>query len=756
MARSKKIKQIEDKPTSLEEPVNTNVELFYNTRPVFFSHNSIDQIHPLHLDTYFTWNKLPKVALNWINQTEATINLSIDAITQFKLTNWFHFGDVYFNVMAYKMISQTGNNKVYQYHLKMNIHNTFLPKIFREFQTTNYRDYLVNVRRTNNLISSHGNFATKKIDPILDFKNKNYCLVSSCVDYNATFGLPIFADITNPDASKEMPSLQRDFSNSNFLYFIYNDNDNTSGGISYYPERRYKTIKWYVWKNPRTRTYILVPSIGDRFVEQRAMIVKRTSSQRNVAINRVINVATGKWKDQSISEKGVFNCANSDKFIEDNLLNRSANDTEFGNQDNFVGAFFGPAITGGQWHLYKPLNAGNINFLCVVLDNNLDIFNGDGSYFWYDKFNILNYKSTKIYTSLRLTYTSDTINLTNNVHRFNNTSTSDFEKLWSYWIISNLHVQLHSYKVLNLDFDTKILSLIPLTHLQISNNIVGNNPSFITPYQNFSFTYPQTNTVITDAYQQYLNSVRNSQDTSLAIARQNMEVNIAQHTVNGVIGSARGIATAATNWFNPSKIASGSLDTAQAVADTAFGISREVIGYQNKQKEIDAANMDKKNSVGATMHASTVNDGIQNMYYGRGAGLYEYYVFYNEQTDRTKCKLPLMYWTSVLGHLPTASLDIQSYNNYLYWNGIYLDEKYNIGSLNSLWYGNFDLDHLNPGFFYVDMDIEPALLDTIYGNLNNDYKLMVHTIFGNGLRLFIGGYTPTNLKADYYQPGVVG
>lgn len=746
------------KVTKMAEPKAVNAELFYNTRPVFFSHNSIDQIHPLVLDQYFTWNKLPKVALNWINQTEATINLSIENITQFKLTNWFSFGAVYFNVMAYKMISQTNGTKVYQYHLKMNIHNTFLPTIFNYIMTdtNNALSYPVLIRRTNYITANirGGESGLKKLDPMLDFKNKNYALISSCIDYSNQGGFYTNQRITDLVQTKEMPNKSFATDNS-YLYFIYQNDDNSTGGINYFKERRYKTIKWYVWKNPRSYSYILIPSIADARCRLTATVIRQ-----NRTINNVINIATGKWNDPSILEgvnRKTFECSNNDDEIEHFLLNNTTANTEFANQDNFVGAFFGPTITGGQWNLFKPLGSSAPAFACVVTNNNIDIFNTINANTADERavVNCANYKSTKIYTSLPIT-TSGNITINNSVSR--NLIDSDQNAAWSSWILTNISIGENAYKVLEpFTIDNSDFKLINLTNIQIGNNITGTNPYYRTPYGTYSYNYPQSCIVITNAYQQYLNSVKNSQDTSMAIAKQNMIVNTSQHIANGVIGSARGIATAATNWFNPSKIATGSLDAAQAISDATFGVTREILGYENKQKEIDATNLDKQNSIGATMYSSTVTDNIQNLYYGRGVGIFEYNVFGPNQTDKTTCKLPLIYWTSVLGKIPTTWLELNAYSNYLFWYGIYLEEKYPLRNINGALFYEDIVNH-TAGFWYIDMEMPTYLIDDIFGNLNMGYKLMIQTIFDNGMRLYFNGATPMKLLKNKtsYQPFVSG
>lgn len=731
---------------------NPPAELFYNTRPVFFTYNSVDQIHPRDLDRYFEWNKLPKIALNWINQTEATINLPIANITQFKLTNWFSFGDVYFNVIKYKMIATTsGNEKMYQYFLKMNIHNTFLPSLFNHLAfDNNVKSYTTIVKRTSYYSGIAGqDTALKKIDPALDFKNKNYCLVSSCVDYNSVGGL-LITKKWDGVASQSWPTLLENWRNRRYLYFTYEQYDDNYGGINRVRVRRYKSIKWYVWKNPATKTYILIPSIVDREAK-----LETYNTPTNYIINQVVNPSSGKWKEVKNDEQKVV-CSNSDDDIETWLLNNTTDNTAFANQANFVGAFFGPAITGGQWVYYQPLRRNDKTFICCMTDNNLDIFNGDGSNNWWTPANKLNHGPSKLFTSLPLTVTNNTIITNKLVSR--DLVNNDVNAAWSWWILSNLSVGEMAYKIIEYtDINNRMFKTIPLTNIQVGNNITGTNKYYPTPYGTFTFNYPQTNTIITDAYQQYLNSVRNSQDTSMAIAKQNMITNTAQHVANGVIGAGKAAATMANplNWLNPAKMAGGALDAAQAVSDTAFGITREILAYENKQKEIDAANMDKQNSIGATMYASTVNDAIQNLMYGRGVGDNEYFIFDENQSDKTKCNLPLMYWTSYLGKLPTSLIELTQYSSYLFWNGIYLDERYPIMRLAGIFLPEIN-DTANAGFVYVDMEMPTMILDEFFGNLNMDYKMAIQTIFNNGLRLYFGGATPMQLTKSAYSPFIAG
>lgn len=747
----------------MEQSKNATAELFYNTRPVFFSHNSIDQIHPLDLDRYFTWNKLPKVSLNWINQTEATINLSIDAITQFKLTNWFHFGDVYFNVMSYKMISQTGNNKVYQYHLKMNIHNTFLPKVFRELQSTNLQQYLVQVNRTNmiNITSRFGYTYFSKIDPMLNFANKNYTLIATMPDLISMNPMKLSGGTRQTPTSNSFPTIN--WNDMNYCYFTWENNDNGSAGINKNIEQRYSCIKWYVWKNPSTKSLIFVPSLNkahQRVVVNVITAVDALQGQQNLA--NLINVETGKNKASRVYQ---HHCYNNDDNIEEYLLNNSTNNTAFGNQENFVGAFFGPAITQGDgvWVLFRPNNLNTLNeaveinmdnqprnpffntFIAYIPNNNLSINNDSGI------------NRQEYYANMRIAaedpWVFDTVSGVNVLltsHSVNNTFVSN-DNVNSTYILRNAMFNAYQYQIIK-PIDNQKYGTWYFNRIQFSNVFSIHALTATTPFGPLSYEYPQTIPVITDTYQQYLNSVRNQQDTSIGIAKQQMEINIAQHTVNGVIGTARGVATAATNWFNPSKIASGSFDAAQAISDTAFGITREIVGYENKQKEIDAANMDKQNSMGATMHSSNEAAMLQNMLLGHTDVRSWCYVFNKTKPAQTYHKIHDMYWTSILVKLPNSASDFIQYHNYLFWNGIYLDYKVRLSTLVNVFNNT-----AKPacGFVYIDMVIDDYLLNSIYPSINMDYKMMIRTIFNNGLRLYVNGATPTNLLAQSYEPLIV-
>lgn len=59
------------------------------------------------------------------------------------------------------------------------------------------------------------------------------------------------------------------------------------------------------------------------------------------------------------------------------------------------------------------------------------------------------------------------------------------------------------------------------------------------------------------------------------------------------------------------------------------------------------------------------------------------------------------------------------------------------------------------GFVYLDMVIDDYLLNSIYPSINMDYRMMIKTIFSNGLRLYVNGATPTNLLAQSYEPLIV-
>ena len=764
MARPKKVKQIEDNPTTLEEPVNANVELFYNTKPVFFSHNSIDQIHPLDLDRYFTWVWLPKVALNWINQTEATINLSIDGITQFKLSNWFHFGDVYFNVMSYKMISQTGNNKVYQYHLKMNIHNTFLPKIFTELKKNPYQNHLIHVKRSN-YCKINGTIVEKKLDPMLDFSNKNYVLIRSMPNpMNTHVGITYhpatrYQDITIGSTFPDQPDLTNP--NYSYLYFAWGTGPRT--GNKEFMNFMYKTIKWYVWKNNVSKTYCLIPSIASRY--KRTWGLRIGGTQDGTA--RIPPKLSDVLKFDGFPKGGGsgFNFFTNDEDIEKKLVNSAVGTSTiagFRNQNDFVGAFFGPAIMGGVWTFLRPEDNDCV-FPVLILENNVGIQNGRfaaGFDTWTDNlwmskiymndntifypFNYSYNPAPYLWVSNYFTYNTDAVgNLTYGI------ASNKF-------IYENIRNDQAGMKIVSAWSDAVSPSLIAPKQVQFSNQIITHHLDYVSPTGSFSYSYPETNIVITDAYTQYLNSVRASQDTSISIAKQQMDLGISKNVLSGIGGVANGIGQALNplNLFNPGGFVQAGATIFNSIAGAATGTASEVLAYQNKQKEIDAANLDKQNSIGANVLTSSNNNQLQNLIYAYGFKD-EAYIFHNlNPNPEDFWNLHPLYWTSMIGKMPTNKEEINSYLNYMYWYGIYIDEKLPVKNLNKFFNPrpvNTDTLSAQP-FYYLDATIEESLIMSIFGSINMEYREMIKTIFENGMRLYVYGWTPSKTNFPCYHP----
>lgn len=769
MARPKKIKQVEDKPTTLEEPKNPNVELYYSHTAIFFSHNSVDQIHPRYLNSYFEWFKLPKVSLNWISQTEATINLPYEDVTQFKLLNWFAFGPAYFNVAAIKMISQTGTNKVFQYHLKMNIHNTFLPKIFRDLQHADFQEHLVNVKRTTHLNSYLPlNQMLSKNDPLLNFENKKYTVIQGTRAANKIYALDIVGGRGRVTESKFFPTHTFNTNGWNHLFFAWKDLGGTSNPHplalactkNYENQVRYTAIKWYVWKNPKSLRLMFVPSLGLKSVHTLALVGQASNDlSKSKNLSSYINPTTGFAFEENTGRYNFYYhyCPTNDEDIESQLLNSSTDKTEFANQENFIGAFFGPAFLGeGQWHLVRPIGTTGEqqsfftrgNFLCFIPHNNLAWKNYFHSY--PDPFTNLRICNNSLtwdantdtnlsynYILMRPTFFLN-IKTNKNGHPIEN-STFNIQ-----YILTNCTSNNIKYALI----DEQNLSIIPPEYVQFSNGFSLVNNRYATPYDTFTYNYPSNLPIITNSYQQYLNSVRNTQDTSIGIAKQNMIVNTSQHIANGVIGTARGVATAATNWYNPSKVATGSLDAAQAVSDAAFGVTREILSYQNMQKEIQASNLDKKNSIGAQMMSSDIKNTNENLVLGNQDYRAMCYVYQLNKPSNPEIGLHDMYWTSYLVKLPSAKSDFRDYSSYLFWHGIYLDVRVPVKSLNDIWKGDYVSGRQ---YYYLDVDIDEHILNSIFPTINMDYRAMIKVIFENGLRLFVNDATPTSVF-NFYSP----
>ncbi len=105
-----------------------------------------------------------------------------------------------------------------------------------------------------------------------------------------------------------------------------------------------------------------------------------------------------------------------------------------------------------------------------------------------------------------------------------------------------------------------------------------------------------------DKYQEYVQNTRNTRDTGLNIAAQQMGLGIAKNYVNGVFSGNSFVSGAMS--FNPEQMNAG----AKGVIDSGFGIIQSVLGYVNKKNMVEADLKDKRMSLNTEIRSGNVSD----------------------------------------------------------------------------------------------------------------------------------------------------
>lgn len=224
---------------------------------------------------------------------------------------------------------------------------------------------------------------------------------------------------------------------------------------------------------------------------------------------------------------------------------------------------------------------------------------------------------------------------------------------------------------------------------------------------------PGTFNCSTDSYATYINSVKSSQNTGLQIARQQLKYS----TLSNLSGMLQNILTM------PAKVGGSLLkgDLGGAVNNLWGGIFGTVNGginqfkniskYENVAKQINAQNLDAKNSATASNIGSSVaTDDIKNK-----ANLYKKYSSNSINT-------------SFLINFPNNPNDIVKLNNYVYLYGINVEMSLNSRDL-------FNIDDKNK-YLYIDFDANDELLRLWKPDINTELLESLKILVNNSFRIW--------------------
>lgn len=322
----------------------------------------------------------------------------------------------------------------------------------------------------------------------------------------------------------------------------------------------------------------------------------------------------------------------------------------------------------------------------------------------------------------------------NNAYIFQKSQVQDlaFQPFVPYSIFSNFHVDWED------DMKNKGYELPQrvIASLRIPDTIFFSEEGF-----RFSYISNQLNSDLTiwttpgflpsgtDNYSSYITQALITQNTSMAIAKQQESLGIANSVIGGITGIAGGIINK-----GPGGIISG----ISSVANMATGIAGSILAYQNQQKMYDAQNASARASMGYKINSSTDNDTAKNLMADNAFILKNSWWGY--------LAIQTFNWMIPI-KMPTLKNDLIFYNNLIYLNGFYLNTPTSIYSLKLDWNNNSaEAPGIMPHLYY-DFDIGTDIIKLHYKTLNLELLNAINLIFNNGVRFW--KYIP-NFDSPWY------
>lgn len=259
-----------------------------------------------------------------------------------------------------------------------------------------------------------------------------------------------------------------------------------------------------------------------------------------------------------------------------------------------------------------------------------------------------------------------------------------------------------------------------LATVKIPNAIYFNQQGFRFGYLNNNinmdlslWTLPGMEQSGIDAYSQYITGALINQNTSMAIAKQQTNLNLASTGFNGAASIIGGIFSGDSIFKSFGKLFNFGVDMA-----------KPVLAYRNKQKEYDAQNSANRATMGYSINMSTDKDSASNLV---SNNLFQY-----NNSWWGYIALTCFNWMIPI-KMPALFNDIIYYNNLVYLNGFYINCPTSIGTLLINWGNGWDgiLPHL-----YYDIDIGTEVLKYHFKTLNLDLLNAITVLFNNGVRFW--------------------
>lgn len=242
---------------------------------------------------------------------------------------------------------------------------------------------------------------------------------------------------------------------------------------------------------------------------------------------------------------------------------------------------------------------------------------------------------------------------------------------------------------------------------------------YISNYLNINktlWTGPTSIGVGSDEYAQYMGSVLINQNNSMAIAKQQRDLGIADAVMGGVSAVAGGAISGGPG---------GIFSAITGLANMGLNIAKNEIAYQNKQKTIDAQNATARATMSTTINNTVDTDSAKQIF---NTGLF----IRGDSNDWASVWNKSFNWI-INAKVPTLKRDIIHYNNVVYLNGFFVDCQIKISDLVLNWDNKFNgtMPHL-----YYDFDIGNDIIKLHYKTLNLELLNAVTIIFNNGIRFW--------------------
>lgn len=632
------------------------------------------------------------------------------------------------------MISEDANGKTFKYYLKLNINCTFMPYLFAfmfpnqwnigsnpvdidypyEIEFKGYppqykgvfhrptkletsKAKFIKVKRTNYLPKTINKQALEQIrmkrDPNLDFSNEPYSLINIFQDprrYYSGFKIKFkFYRTTSIPGSTDL------MTEDNRWLFLGNRNTDYDANPSTPPQpqiiKKNFAIRWYVWRAPSTGVYIMVPSFG-----RKDPFVPYSIFTQNVRGDFAIDVNGYLVTNDSRLESKTRNCYNTDKSIEDLLL-KNPKAGEWASEKNFVGVFHGFVPQKGSWIEFSIPHDENYvwNFFGIMW--------GDDTRFLelgLKEFYETNWKAIAIAISWDSNYplpnianenNKNILKLTNFINLNSNTDNTDNHltyTAYSSYLLRNMYFEDLGFGVIQNQFNSELNKWQP--RFKFPDICIFSNSFSYLYYtnlsnQNNSLTFVESDYVNIDNFVTYMNSVRNTQNTGIEVAKFQKEKD-----------ELIGYGSILPNMF--------SLNFGGAYANLINAVAAEN-EYQNTIKMQDAKNLDMKNSAGSrVVSSSNLKDAYKNTLFN--FGLSKIAIIPNDWisqqdldsmwdvTNGVTTKFHHIYSNSCLIQIPTDTQRIMEFERYCWNYGMYVDEELNVSEF-------YDLFRLNPVYTFA-------------------------------------------------------